>query len=705
MWNTENFFLAILLVFLLVGCADNQMASGDLNGPATEGALTTTPQPSPTIEALTLTPTTAVTPTSEPTATATPIVWTSVGITNENTNNIQEVNRWGRGSVWRTYYTKADEALVLTSLGLYIYQVEPVTLLAQIDLVDGFVVSADEKWLAVSKADGMVEIWDLNAKLLFQSMEHATPQTLLDRMARRELEEKYIVGMAFAPGSDEIALGYMDGSVDLWKIGRESPYVTLKNEYFALGPDDYTVEFLMKYAPDGKSLVIARAPIFTSFTRLTFWAIPDGTLLSVSEPARFVLMPDLNFAPEAKKIVAIEDDQSFRVLSFWDTQTGKRVARINTALAVIYTDSMELVSGGEQIRLQGRDSLENQYQQLWSISDGNPLENTKLSELPKDERELKFQHELLAGGHYQTLWSEAQGWGRSQVKFLDTHSFRLTLQHHWLTLPALGIQPFNLPEENLRAFYYDFQDKSLAWCTNNTLYWKDSDDDTKVIDLPNLTPCVGIIISPKETFAAGWNDDTVLVVHLKTGKITRYQQKHPYGLNVRSVAFSDDEKYLLVAEENGLATLKVEPELIQINRKKGRAGRSSYILFVEKNENLLALNGNDVFSTRETSDIYTNNRLAIWNVSRLEEIGSITPPLIDGTDLRARFSGFALSPDEKILATGDDFGYVRLWDFQARKELSALEFDYKPVALAFTPDGSGVLVVLADGTIRLLGIP
>jgi WD40 repeat protein len=308
-------------------------------------------------------------------------------------------------------------------------------------------------------------------------------------------------------------------------------------------------------------------------------------------------------------------------------------------------------------------------------------------------------------GHYQTLWPKVQGWGRSQVKFLDSQSFRLTLQHHWLTLPALGIQPFNLPEEDFRAFYYDFQDESLAWCTNNILYWKDKDDHTEVIDLPNLTPCVGIIISPKKTFAAGWNNDTVLVVNLKTEKITRYQQKHPYGLSVRSVAFSDDEEYLLVAEENGLATLKVEPELTQINRKTRLRGTSSYILFIEQNENFLALNGNDVFSTRETSDIYTNNRLTIWNVSRLEEIGSITPPLIDGTDLRARFSGFALAPDESLLATGDDFGYVRLWDFQARKEISTIEFDYKPVALAFTPDGSGLLVVLADGTMRLLGLP
>jgi hypothetical protein len=386
-----------ILVFFLAGCASGSpTAPVPSTASGTEDVVAATPQPRPTFLPPTPTETATALPTLVPTATATPILWPSTPITLENAGEVKEISRWGRGSVWRTFYTKTDEALVLTSLGLYIYQVEPVTLLAQIDLVDGFVVSADEKWLAVSKTDGMVEIWDLNAKLLFQSIEHATPQSILDRMAKRELEEKYVAGMAFAPGSDEIAIGYMDGSVALWKIGQESPYTTIKNEYFALGPDDSTAEFLMKYAPDGKSLVIARAPIFTTYTRLTFWAIPDGTLISVSEPARFVLVPDLNFDPEMRQIIAIEDDQSFAILSFWDTQTGKRVARINTALAVIYTDSMELVSGGEQIRLQGRDSLGNQYQQLWSIPDGKPLENTKLPELPRDEREIRFQDALLA---------------------------------------------------------------------------------------------------------------------------------------------------------------------------------------------------------------------------------------------------------------------------------------------------------------------
>ena len=698
-------FPIFILAFFLAGCASSSTGTQvPQTVPGTEDVVTAIPWPSLTLPPSMPTRTATALPTVIPTATQ--VLWPSAPITLENASVIEEISRWGQGSVKKTHYLKTDEALVLTSLGLYIYQIEPVNLLAQIDLVDDFVVSADEKLLAVSKTDGKVEIWDLNAKASLQSMEHAVPQTILDRMARRELEEKYIVGMAFTPGSDEIAIGYMDGSVDLWKMGQDAPYANLKNEYFALGPEDSTAELLMKYGPDGKSLVIARAPIFTTYTRLTFWTIPDGTLISVSEPARFIRIPDLNFAPETGQILALEDDQSFKILSFWDTRTGKRIARINTALATIDANSMELASNGEQVRLQGRDSLDNLYQQSWSISDGKPLENTKLAELPQNESEIKFQRALLEMGHYQTLWPEGQGWARSQVEFLDNQTFRLTLQNHWLTLPAFGFQPFNLPEDDIRPSYYDFENESLAWCKDNTMYWERG-DEVQVIDLPNLTPCDGVTISPGITFVVGWNSDTALVVDLETGVITRFQKQHPYSLTVRSVVFSEDEKYLLVSEEYGLTTLKVKPELTQINRQVLAivVGKNSYISFLENNEDFIALNGNDVFSTRETSDIYTTNRIVVWNATRLEEVGSIAPPLIDGVDLRARFSGFALSPDESLLATGDDFGYVRLWDFHARKEIFALEFDYKPVALAFTPDGSGVLVVLADGTIRLLGTP
>jgi WD40 repeat protein len=607
-----------ILIFLLAGCASgSQDEQVPPTASGTEDVLTSTPQPSPTLPPPTPTGTATALPTAVPTATITPVPWPSNPISLDNVGEMQEVSRWGRGSIWRTYYTKTDEALVLTSLGLYIYQVEPLMLLAQIDLVDDFVVSADEKWLAVSKTDNRVEIWDLDAKALSQHIEHAAPQSILDRMEKRKLEEKYVVGMAFAPDSTEIAIGYMEGVVNLWKLGQDAPYASLKNEYFALGPEDYTAELLMKYGPDGKSLVIARTPIFTTYTRLTFWTIPDGTLISVSEPARFIRIPDLNFAPETGQILALEDDQSFKILSFWDTRTGKRIARINTALAVIDTDSMELVSNGEQIRLQGRDSLDNPYQQSWSISDGKPLENTKLTELPQNERQIKFQGALLEMGHYQTLWPEGQGWTRSQVKFLDNQTFRLTLQKHWLTLPAFAVEPFNLPEEDIRPSYYDFENESLAWCKDNTLYWKDSADNIKVIELPNLTSCVDITISSKKTFAAGWNDRTVLVVKLETGETTQYQQKFPHRLFVHSVAFSEDEKYLLVAEQNAQTILKLEPEVAQINRLVAVDGKNSYIAFLENNEDFIALNGNDVFSTRETSDIYTTNRIVVWNAPRL----------------------------------------------------------------------------------------
>lgn len=69
------------------------------------------------------------------------------------------------------------------------------------------------------------------------------------------------------------------------------------------------------------------------------------------------------------------------------------------------------------------------------------------------------------------------------------------------------------------------------------------------------------------------------------------------------------------------------------------------------------------------------------------------------------FTSFALSPDGSLIASGDDFGEIRFWSVQSGKELGAYSFDVRPLDLAFIPEGSGLVVVLADGTVRLLGLP
>ncbi|MFN3491273.1 MAG: hypothetical protein ACK40V_03540, partial [Anaerolineales bacterium] len=79
-------------------------------------------------------------------------------------------------------------------------------------------------------------------------------------------------------------------------------------------------------------------------------------------------------------------------------------------------------------------------------------------------------------------------------------------------------------------------------------------------------------------------------------------------------------------------------------------------------------------------------------------------PYID-SDTKARYVSVALSNNSQFIATGDNFGGVRIIDTTTWREVAFLEFDYIPLNMSFTSDDTGLIVALGDGTYRLLGLP
>jgi WD40 repeat protein len=65
-----------------------------------------------------------------------------------------------------------------------------------------------------------------------------------------------------------------------------------------------------------------------------------------------------------------------------------------------------------------------------------------------------------------------------------------------------------------------------------------------------------------------------------------------------------------------------------------------------------------------------------------------------------RVKAMALSPNGKLLASGDEMGIVKLWDLNSRKELPFPEGkarDLHVSAMAFSPDGKTLAVAFAGG--------
>jgi WD40 repeat protein len=69
-------------------------------------------------------------------------------------------------------------------------------------------------------------------------------------------------------------------------------------------------------------------------------------------------------------------------------------------------------------------------------------------------------------------------------------------------------------------------------------------------------------------------------------------------------------------------------------------------------------------------------------------------------------SSLALSTDNHLLATGDFDGLIHIWSVESWQELAVLSNHKMRIqGLAFSPDGSSLLSIAMDGTIRLWGLP
>ena len=98
-----------------------------------------------------------------------------------------------------------------------------------------------------------------------------------------------------------------------------------------------------------------------------------------------------------------------------------------------------------------------------------------------------------------------------------------------------------------------------------------------------------------------------------------------------------------------------------------------------------------------------SNKVELWQVS------SSNAPLALANDvMRGLVSVVAFSPDGKLLAAGDEFGTVRIWDLVKRQELATF-MGHKDIvtSLAFTPDsrslasGGGA----RDAAVKVYGMP
>lgn len=684
------------ILFLTFAVLLSSCFSQPSNTPEQAAVSTSTKVPAAAAEFASPEPTSM--PTDTPIPSPTPIPWPSQPITQENAKKLQEINRWGRGSPLGIQQLKRDDdqLFVLTPVGLYLYQMTDPHVLAFFPDVKGAVISRDESLFAISLKNGDIQIWSMDDLSLKQTITHTFPDDIVRKIEEEQLLPYYVGGMTFSPDTSEIAVGYADGDVALYRLGEDDPYLTLRHDSFSLWQTDVGLVFQLSYSPDGKTLVVFKYEPYVNANRLTFWSLPDGKLIFVSEAGRFYEFAEPTYLPDNKTLLVFSRHDSYLYLTTRDIQTGEQLSRFDTDLVEII--STELTADGGQITIYGRDAWWTYFRQVRSLPEGDWIENEEVEEYPGQEYYTRIDKFLFEQEHYYNSWNDEEGSQFAQLGVSEDQSFRVLDEDHWLTFPEGVSEPLNLPEEASHR-YYDPQEQTISWCTKGALHFVEKDGEATAVELPFITGCDGAVFSSERHYTVIWYGDSLFLVNLGTAKFTKFSFGKGGTMAFLAARFSSDEKILIVSSPGSITIWQVDPLKKITHSGLGiNTGHNIEIALPKDNSFFVTLNdANDQSKSDSASD------LRVWRIEDAFAGRVIRLPSIGAS--RPDFTTFVLSPDAELIASGDDFGWIRIWSVKSGEELAHFDIDALPVDIAFTPDGSGLIIVLDDGTVRLWGIP
>jgi WD40 repeat protein len=559
-----------------------------------------------------------------------------------------------------------------------------------------FWLSQDEQLLALGMKNGDVQVLNMYDMSLKQTFVHSFPEDIIKKIEDEHLLPFYVGGVAFSSDNSQIAVGYADGAVALYRLGENDPYLTLRHDAFSLWQTDIGLVFQLSYSPDGKTLVVFKYEPYINANRLTFWSLPEGELISVSEAGRFYHFAEPAYLPDEQTLLVFSRYDSYLYLTLWDIQKGVQLNRFDTDLVEII--STELATDGSQITIYGWDAQRTYYRQVRGLPQGDWIENEKLDEHPDHEYLTRITKFLFERGHYYTNWYDDEGTPRlAKLGVNEDQTFRVLGEDYWLKFPEGVSEPLNLPE-GASDPYYDRQEQTIGWCTKGALHFIDKNGEITTADLPAITHCDGVIVSPRRSYAMVWyGGQSMHMVNLKTGKFNRLASPRGWNMSILAARFSADAK-ILITSRPGLVTIwQVDPVQKLMDSNPGIYTGNNIDVVLSKDSSIaVSLNA----GTRQESD---KSQLVVWRVQDAFTLHRINPPLIESS--QPEFATFALSPDAKLIASGDDFGGIRIWSVKTGEEVAYFDIDALPVDMAFTPDSSGLIVVLGDGTVRLWGVP
>jgi len=519
------------------------------------------------------------------------------------------------------------------------------------DAIAAIAVSPDGHQIVTGSWDGTLRLWDRTGQAIAPALQGHTD---------------FITAVTFNPAGDLILSASIDGTLRLWDR-QGQPRGEPLSGYPGLGT-------AVAISPDG-SLIVAGSTNGT----LIFWDWA-GRVVHPWVRAHRATITDLAFSPDGTLMVSASSDGTLRL---WDGE-GRAIGQPLQG----HTDSVETVafSPDGQLILSGSADMTLQLWDCWGNSVGPPL--------------VGHQDAVEAVAFFpdgrQALSASSDG----TIRCWEVWGNRLgpDLRGHTDLIEAIAFSPDG------------------TWLVSggwdHTLRRWDLQGDTPPLCWEGHTDCVAaVVVNPTGDLIASGSWEGEVCLWTPTGDCV---QRYTIAAAITCLGFSPDNQFLWAGSADGFL------HCWSLRSEGGDCSFPAHRTYLAA----LALSQDGHYLVSASAD----GTLQIWDPNE-HPPGKLnqTAPLRGHT---AEVVAVAISPDSRLIASGGRDGSLRLWNAQGQAladltRIPAISTGMRhwgpnadgapipssssspplppiPVAsLAFSPDGSQILVGHSDGSVCL----